>query len=178
MYATTKGAIGVCALLLGAMAPPAMAAPTVSGVSGTLSSGQTVTVRGSGFGSKSQPAPVLWDNFEGGSSGNQIQGANATIGRWDTGAGSENPVYSTSKAHSGGKSALNNFINNYNSSLAKNMTFTRLYMDFWINADYLDKKSRNFKPWRLYGQNDSYQLDYVWLCDGNLMNRVQESAGF
>ena len=66
-----------------------MAAPTVSGVSGTLSSGQTVTVRGSGFGSKSQPAPVLWDNFEGGSSGNQIQGANATIGRWDTGAGFE-----------------------------------------------------------------------------------------
>jgi hypothetical protein len=178
MYVTTKGAIGACALFLSAMAPLALGAPTVSGVSGTLSSGQTVTVRGSGFGTKPTAAPVLWDNFEGGNSGSLIQGAAAPVGRWDTGAGSENPVYSTAKAHSGAKSAYNNFVNNYNSSLAKNMTFTRLYMDFWINADYLDQKSRNFKPWRLYGDNDSYQLDYVWLCNGNLMNRVQDSAGF
>jgi len=178
MFESMKGAIGACALLCSAMAPLAIAAPTVSGVSGTLSSGQTVTVNGSGFGSKPQAAPVLWDSFEGGANGSLIQGAAAAVGKWDTGAGSENPVYSTAKAHSGSKSAQNNFVNNYNSSLAKNMTFTRLYMDFWINADYLDQKSRNFKPWRLYGDNDSYQLDYVWLCDGNLMNRVQESAGF
>jgi hypothetical protein len=154
-----------------------MAAPTVGGVSGTLSTGQTVTISGSGFGSKSSASPVLWDNFEGGAAGNGTQGAPATIGKWDTGAGSENVSYSNQVAHTGKQSADGNFVTNYNASLAKNMTFSRLYMDFWMLVKYNSIKSRNFKPWRLYGDNDNYQLDYVWLCNSNLMNRVQANTG-
>jgi hypothetical protein len=159
-------------------APLALAGPTVGAVSGTLSAGQTVTIAGSGFGSKPTAAPVLWDNFENGTVGGGLQGAPAAIGTWDTGAGSENVSYSNKAAHSGKQAADHNFVTAYNASLAKNMTFTRLYMDFWMVADYNSIQSRNFKPWRLYGDNDNYQLDYVWLCNSNLMNRVQANTGF
>ena len=40
------------------------AAPSISGISGTLSEGQTVTVSGSSFGTKSPVAPVLWDTVD------------------------------------------------------------------------------------------------------------------
>jgi hypothetical protein len=153
-----------------------LAAPTVTGVSGTLSAGQTVTITGRGFGSKPSAQPVLWDDFESGTAGTQVQGAHAAIGQWDVGAGSQYATYSNVKAHTGRQASAHDFVAQYNVSLAKNMTFTRLYMDFWMVADYVDIKSRNFKPWRLYGDNDNYQLDYVWLCDSNLMNRVQANA--
>jgi hypothetical protein len=64
----------------------------------------------------------------------------------------------------------------YNASLAKNMTFTRLYMDYWMVVDYVDIKSRNFKPWRLYGDGDNYQLTYAWMCNANALGRVQANT--
>jgi hypothetical protein len=33
-----------------------------------------------------------------------------------------------------------------------------------MNVDF-DLITRNFKPWRLYGDNDSMQADYVWICN-------------
>lgn len=41
------------------------AAPSISGVSGTISHGQSITISGSGFGSKSTAAPVVWDDCSG-----------------------------------------------------------------------------------------------------------------
>jgi len=177
MYIRARSLFGAWGLMCAALTPLAHATPSISGVSGILSTGKTVTLTGSGFGSKPQPQPVLWDNFEGGTNGQQIQGAPANIGQWDTGAGSQYVTYTNAKAHTGRMASAHDFVTTWDASLAKNMTFTRLYMDFWIVADYLDNKSRNFKPWRLYGANDDYQLDYVWLCNANLMNRVQASAG-
>lgn len=156
----------------------ASAAPTVSSVSGTLSSGQTVTISGSGFGSKPQAQPVLWDDFEGGVSGQLVTGQAAKAGRWDSGTGSDMVTYSTTKPRTGKQSAFHNFMSTQNASLAKNMTFDRLYMDFWMLVEYSGNKSRNFKPWRFYGDSDRLQLDYVWLCNGQLTNRVQENAGW
>jgi hypothetical protein len=43
----------------------AHAAPSISGVSGTISHGQSITISGSGFGSKSTAAPAVWDNCSG-----------------------------------------------------------------------------------------------------------------
>jgi hypothetical protein len=39
--------------------------PTITGTSGTLSHGSTITISGSGFGSKSPFAPMVWDDCEG-----------------------------------------------------------------------------------------------------------------
>lgn len=41
------------------------AAPSVTGVSGTLTHGEAVTISGSGFGTKSPAAPLMWDDAEG-----------------------------------------------------------------------------------------------------------------
>ena len=68
MYAELKRALAAGILLCG-VAPLALGAPAISGVSGTLSSGQTVTISGSGFGTKPQAAPLLWDDFEQGTAG-------------------------------------------------------------------------------------------------------------
>lgn len=175
MYHDIKRALAAGALLLG-VAPLALAAPSVSGTSGTASSGQTLTISGNGFGSKSTAAPLLWDDFEAGTAGNVIAGSAARVGKWD---GSNASVkYTTAKVHAGNKAAFHDFISNYNASLNKDGSFPRLYMDFWILTDYVDRQSRNWKPWRLYGDNDSLQLDYVWLCNGQLGNRVEEKAGW
>jgi hypothetical protein len=170
------GAAGAWVVLCAIAAPLALAAPSITGVSGTFEAGQTVTITGSGFGNKPQPQPILWDNFEGGAIGKQIQGVPAAIGQWDTGAGSDNVTYTNAKSHTGTMASRHDFMHYYNASLAKNMTFSRLYMDFWMVVDYVDIKSRNFKPWRLYGDNDNYELDYLWMCNGNALGRVQANA--
>lgn len=176
MFRASKSGIGAWFVACVAAAPLALAAPSIGGVTGGASAGQTVTITGTGFGNKPQPQPVLWDDFEGGAIGKQIQDVPAAIGHWDTGAGSENVTYTDAKVHTGKMAARHNFIQPYIASLSKNMTFTRLYMDFWMVVDYVDIKSRNFKPWRLYGDSDNYQLDYLWMCNGNAVGRVQANT--
>jgi hypothetical protein len=45
----------------------ALAQPTVSGVSGTIANGQTITIAGSSFGTKSTAGPLVWEDFNDGS---------------------------------------------------------------------------------------------------------------
>lgn len=168
----------VASLILSGVAPIAFSAPVVSGVSGTLTAGQSISISGSGFGTKPQAAPLVWDDFESGVAGRLISGSAAAVGSWDSGGGTESVTYSTSKAYAGGKSAMHDFVSNYNASLAKNLTFTRLYMDFWILTDYNDQKSRNWKTWRFYGDDDALQMAYVYQCNGQLMTRDQTNAGW
>ena len=99
--------------------------------------------------------PVVWDDFENGSNGKPIAGSSAKIGTWDTGSGSDGVFYSTAKPYAGSMGARHDFVTNYNASLSKNFTVTHLYMDFYILANYNDVKSRNWKIWRFYGDNDN-----------------------
>ncbi len=136
-----------------------MGQPVVQTLLGTFVDGGTVTVGGVAFGSKTTPGPVLWDTFESGTLGNTIDNRNAVIGDWDEDSLPWNPTYSNAIAHSGTQSSYHRFKNGqYQISLAKNMVFTRLYMDFWMYVDYVDQKSRNWKVWRFYGDNDTNQL--------------------
>jgi hypothetical protein len=61
----------------------ANAAPTVSGVSGTLTNGQTVTIKGVGFGNG--PHVLLFDDFEKGNGavGGAIPLTSPEVGQWD-----------------------------------------------------------------------------------------------
>lgn len=54
----------VCAAIL-ILTSVAQAAPSISSVSGTITDGQSITISGSGFGSKSTAAPTLWDDCSG-----------------------------------------------------------------------------------------------------------------
>ena len=47
----------------------ATAAPSISGVNGTVSHNQSVTISGSGFGTKSPAAPRVYSDFEDGTAG-------------------------------------------------------------------------------------------------------------
>ncbi len=55
----------------------AFAAPTITGISGTITNGQTVSVSGSGFGTKTAAAPVAFGDMENNS-------LNARIGSWSS----------------------------------------------------------------------------------------------
>lgn len=48
----------------------AIAAPSVSSTSGSISHGLTITISGSDFGTKSPAAPLMWDDMEGETAGN------------------------------------------------------------------------------------------------------------
>ena len=48
-------------------AAPASAQPSVSGISGTVTHNQVITVSGSNFGTKAAAAPLVWENFDDGS---------------------------------------------------------------------------------------------------------------
>jgi hypothetical protein len=63
----TTAAVVSAGCLLASLTNAAVAAPLVTGVSGTLSHKSTVTITGSGFGTKSTAAPVVWDDASGAS---------------------------------------------------------------------------------------------------------------
>ena len=61
-YASKAFCLAVLVLALSAVEAPA--APSISSVSGIITQGSTITISGSGFGSKSPAAPVLWDTVD------------------------------------------------------------------------------------------------------------------
>lgn len=107
----------------------------ITGVSGTLTHGSTVTLSGSGFGDKSsQPGPTMYDNFAAGTTGNAVSG-NAPLVRngalasmtWgqdnNTGTG---PLYNaTSPKARQTKHARSTF--STNASWYSNLQFTRSF---------------------------------------------------
>lgn len=52
-------------------------APSITGVNGTASHGQSITISGSGFGAKDSASPVAWDDLEDG-----VCDTTATVGSW------------------------------------------------------------------------------------------------
>jgi len=62
----------VLTLLMLGLASISDAQPTVTNVTPTAVHGQTITITGTGFGTKTQAAPLKFDNFEGGTLGANI----------------------------------------------------------------------------------------------------------
>ncbi len=172
----------LCALAVASvLASHAYAAPSVSQISGAFSNGSSVTITGSGFGTKSSAAPLVFDNFEGGSTGSKVLTAKAVVGQWQTGAGYDVPVYSTEQVHAGSKAVkLSTNGGVYNFSVNQNGSFPVVYMDWWVRVNQRDRVSRNWKPWRLYGANDTMAANTVVMCTGDGLSIINETreAGF
>jgi hypothetical protein len=160
------------ALALAFVSFPVQAAPAISGVTGTVSPGATLQITGSGFGTKPTAAPMLWDDFENGAVGAAIENVAARVGRWDSNDGTKFVTYSNRSPYAGSKSSSHDFVSWWGTSLAKNVTFSRLYMDFWVRAKLTDIKSHNWKVWRLYGNNDNLQLNSVYYCNSQAVSVV------
>lgn len=147
---------------------------TTSGQSSSSSGsggGETISISGTGFGVKATPGPVVFDDFEGGAVGAPTENQPAAVGAWQTGAGSAVPIYSDEVVRAGARSCKNAFDStNYNVSLAQNLDFTVAYLDYWTYVEPLDASpegfSRNWKPFRLYGDSDTLQAGTTTL-NGN-----------
>ena len=95
-----------CLVLTGLLFRQALAAPAITGVSGTVQDGQTVTISGSGFGATG-PNVAFFDSFEKGTAGQVVSLAtgSADIGEWNELPSSDSEsTISSAYALSGGKS--------------------------------------------------------------------------
>lgn len=171
----TRFAALACLLGLGAVA---QAAPTITSTSGEVSNNGTVTITGSGFGTKPTAAPLVFDNFEVGTPGAKVLTAKATVGQWDTGAGYEVAAYSTAQKYAGNQSAkMSTEGGVYNLSMCKNGTFPTIYMDWLVRLHRYDEVSRNWKPWRVYGNNDKLQTNALLMCTSSMMGLDNGGGG-
>lgn len=139
------------ALLMFVIAPT-FAAPSIAQLSGTASDKASVTISGSGFGTKAQAAPHKWDDFETGTTGSALTGwyISSTLGA------NYVPSYSTTRVRvPGRKSAYQNFTDgNYNSAMAltdQSPGFRTIYISGWFYREVGGASSRNVKMWGLRG---------------------------
>jgi hypothetical protein len=175
----TSGRIGRYAatvlMLTGMTAWPAVqaqSAPSVSGVSGTLQAGATLTITGGGFGTKANPAPLKWDNFDSGTNG-------AVIGNgWSYTTGCNPgpchpPIYSNAVTRPGSSLSIRaNFDDggrtdcpdgegcNWSSSYGvtggsstnriTGLTLPVIYLDTWVNYAPATPEPRNVKLIRVH----------------------------
>lgn len=164
------------ALVASLIAGTAYSAPTVSQISGAVANDGTLTIVGSGFGTKSKASPLVFDNFEAGTVGSKVMTAKAVVGQWQDGSGYDVPAYSNTQAWAGSKSVRLEAGPAYNLSLNQNGSFPVLYMDWRVRVEMKGGLTRNWKPWRLYGDNDRMQTNAVLMCNGSGMS-VQNSGG-
>lgn len=126
------------------------AAPIIQNISQTSN---TITIAGSGFGTKATVSPVVWDDFNAGTNGSVVN-----LNGWVPDAGNS-PTYSSTRAHSGGVSARTQFIgvNNYNSSVVRSIgSLSTLYYSYWVYVERLSGvASRNIKLTRVSSSGGS-----------------------
>ncbi len=122
----------------------AFAQPQISSFSGSLTNKETLTVTGSGFGTKANASPFSWDDFEGGTNGVDL--GNPVIGpKWTFLSAAPNPSYSNIRAHGGTTSAIVQWKNNPSGVSAFGWTgkgpFTQMYISFWRYMDPQDPET-------------------------------------
>lgn len=114
------------------------AAVSVTGVTGTLTHGSSVTISGSGFGTKATAAPFTWENFEtGGANLDVLDGVHSW--QWYNGNGftpsvPARPHFSTIDAHSGSFCMRNMppaSHGYFNSEYKTGLNSTTLYFSCW-----------------------------------------------
>jgi len=167
--------VAAAALLLILVYSPALAAPVISDVTGTVSNGQTITISGTDFGATG-PTILVFDDFELGSNGTSLsdQVRSAQVGSWRD-LSSMSPyfaTYSNLNVHGGSLAMRNNwgsggdgqegqrFISPTSTSL-----FSQVYISFWT---YLPAGQNvpagglgpNWKVWWL-STDDLHQNDYA-----------------
>ena len=136
--------------------------PAVTGVSGSLSHGSTVTVIGSGFGSKPAAAPLKFDDFQGISVGALISTSLVGGPQWrNAGSNAFNPMASNQRLRPGTPYTRNmqsrwrqpaDGGNASSSVYLSGQTFTKFYLDAWMYFDRSLETSpiQNVKMFRLH----------------------------
>jgi len=158
-----KHSIGFMIVLLGlglvlVSDPQAAVGLRVTAVSGSQTHGGTITLTGSGFGTKSSAAPMKYDDFQ-----NLANGQDPSGDGWNT-AGHFKPVASNARVRPG-TPFVRNLRAHFNGTVpfsqegdASNFSlvgrsFPKAYVDFWMYADSTSiggRKPQNIKIFRLH----------------------------
>lgn len=132
------GFLSLCFILLPTLV---FAAPAVTGISGTVSNGESITISGTDFGATG-PTIILFDDFDSGTENAYIGDGitSAIVGSWEDCGENCTPVYystySTIQKHSGAQSARQNWATD-NQEGARWMgavissPVTAVYFSFW-----------------------------------------------
>ena len=150
-------------------------APAVSGVSGTLSHGSTVTVAGSNFGSKPTAAPVKYDDFQSVPQGSGIAATSTAGGAtWRNQTTDQQfpPIASNRRLRSGTPFTVNMTSHwqqpqggggGVSNVYLVGQSFVKLYFDAWMYYDAAGQTSptQNIKPFRLHQLNAGSPNAYV-----------------
>lgn len=126
--------IAICLVLACASA---WAAPSISGVSGTASGGEAITISGSDLGNG--PSIVIFDDFEKGTNGSAIAtgSSSAQVGGWTSVSGLPNasivPQYSNLNKISGSLSMRADQTSNWATRVWKTLppSTTKIFVSFW-----------------------------------------------
>jgi hypothetical protein len=144
---------------------PALSAPVVLQVSGTLNHKGTITISGSGFGSKASAAPVVWDDATGGDISAKWDGAwpNLLPG-FNTNYYSPmrgiNPPHSHDTRYIAGAHAANTgAYSGYNVIFYKNIPMQPF--PFYIYASWYQRADNQ---WTFYGDNNYKTFAYSNCC--------------
>jgi hypothetical protein len=158
------------------------AAPSISGVSGTLSHGSQITITGSAFGTKSPAAPVKWDDFNSGTNGNQLS---STIWTTQTAIGSGDvvyPKYSNSVLRTNDTMSCKIFMGastgQWNCAFGYDGTGNRYwYISYWRYD--IAGAADNYKHFRIYGNGDGDdpQVSYTELSAETSLFGVWDEPG-
>ncbi len=97
-------------ILLQGVPTQLLAAPNITGVAGTIANGQQITISGSSFGTNG-PTVLLFDDFEGGTNGNQLSLNLAPVGTWSGISTADHTSYSNANKVSGSLAARFNIYN-------------------------------------------------------------------
>jgi hypothetical protein len=142
------------------------AAPSVSGVSGTVATGQTIRVNGSGFGSKVPAAPHVWADFENGMTptnlGRQTSWNGVAALSWTTTEGYKG-TKGLKATDGNGVWTVRTDYTNWTRESQKSYIFRRQKMNFLITDP-----TQNWKVWRIWpaSANGNYPNIYAGANNG------------
>jgi hypothetical protein len=176
-FATTSSLI-LTAVGASGVARAQTAVPVVTGVSGALQAGSSLTITGINFGQKSVAAPLKWDNFEGGTAGSNV-GNGWSLSEGHSSPGSTHyPIYSTSVLRTNsGKSVQARFDDQgvttcadgegcqYSSNFGiTGKALPRIYLDAWVYYSPANPSSRNVKLFRVHTNSYAPNLYFNIYC--------------
>lgn len=110
------------------------AAPSITGASGSIKTGESISITGSGFGSHNLQIESLQQSIEGGTNGQIFQKSGWTLSDWDLYGVS--PRYADDSVHSGSKSIKCSYTAGGNCAFAYDMPDVgpgqRFYATWWV----------------------------------------------
>ena len=156
--------VAISALVCLAIARTSTGAPSISSTSGTFTHDNSVTISGSGFGTKATAAPLKWETFEDGVAGTNV----TTTNYWSVQSSTEDNVLfddGTYNSTRHGESDMHvRWIRDtdlggtycfYRENVGFASTGGKAYVNTWVYIDYG------------YGDDDGWQLKLMYLHKDN-----------